>query len=66
MDSETWYLEYELTDGQRVILQFDDINHRDGCHISLDMYKVQLGAVDMQVMQRIADKFLGKLVTASS
>lgn len=58
-----YYLEYELSDGTRVIARFDDINQRDGCHISLDMYKVHLGNVDVDVVARIAAKFKGELVT---
>jgi hypothetical protein len=57
------YLEYELSDGTFVILQFDDENQRDGCHISLDMYKVHLGAVDDEVLERIVKKFQGQILT---
>ncbi len=64
--SDTYYLEYELVDGQRVILKFDNENDRDGCHISLDMYKVQLGPVDMSVLENIALKFGGQLVSPAS
>lgn len=60
--SETYYLEYELDGGERVILSFDDLNNRDGCHISLDMYKGQLGPVDKAVMQRILAKFKGEIL----
>jgi hypothetical protein len=63
---DTSYLEYELADGQRVILKFDNINDRDGCHISLDMYKVQLGPVDEGVLAGILTKFKGEIVTPSS
>lgn len=63
---ETSYLEYELADGQRVILKFDNINDRDGCHISLDMYKVQLGPIDGGVLAGILHKFNGQVVTPSS
>ncbi|MCL6454563.1 MAG: hypothetical protein K6T78_13240 [Alicyclobacillus sp.] len=60
MPTETYYLEYELSDGQRVFLQFADENDRDGCHISLDFYKAQLGAVDEEVLERILAKFHGQ------
>lgn len=63
---DVYYLEYELFDGSRVILKFDNENDRDGCHISLDMYKVQLGPVDMSVLETIMMKFGGQVVTASS
>ncbi|MCL6517378.1 hypothetical protein [Alicyclobacillus sp.] len=59
---ERYYLEYELSDGTRVMLAFGNINDRDGCHISLDMYKVQLGPVDMAVLRRVAGKFNGTLL----
>jgi len=48
------------------MLLFDNLNDRDGCHISLDMYKVQLGPVDEHVLLRILDKFHGQNVTAIS
>lgn len=60
--SDTYYLEYEISNGERVILAFADVNNRDGCHISLDMYKVQLGPVDEAVLQRILGKFQGEVV----
>lgn len=63
---DRYYLEYELVDGQRVILLFENINDRDGCHISLDMYKVQLGPVDSEALNRILRKFQGQIVTPSS
>ena len=61
-DESTYYLEYELSDGQWVILSFADMNDRDGCHISLDMYKVQLGPVDRDKLQQILQKFNGFIV----
>lgn len=66
MGADTYYLEYELHDLTRVILAFSNENDRDGCHISLEMYKHQLGPVDMAVLQRIAAKFTGEIVTPSS
>lgn len=63
---DRYYLEYALAEGQRVILLFDNMNDRDGCHISLDMYKVQLGPVDNASLQRILEKFRGEIVTPSS
>jgi len=56
------YLEYELSDGKLVMLVFDHLNNRDGCHISLDMYKVQLGPVDDDVLGRVLTKFNGRIV----
>ncbi|KRW91896.1 hypothetical protein SD51_06450 [Alicyclobacillus tengchongensis] len=60
---DTYYLEYELSDGQRVILAFDEENDRDGCHISLDMYKAQLGPVTEEVLSRIVNKFNGRIAS---
>lgn len=65
-DSNSFYLEYQLTDGESLILGFDDENDRDGCHISLDMYKGQLGPVDEAVLQRILGKFNGEVVSRRS
>lgn len=61
--SENFYLEYQLTSGARVIMGFADENDRDGCHISLDMYKGQLGPVDDEVLNRILRKFKGEILS---
>lgn len=63
---EEYYLQYELSDGAgpRVVM-FGDINDRDGCHISLDMYRANLGPVDLEVLARIAAKFHGKIVDSN-
>ncbi|GMA64011.1 hypothetical protein [Alicyclobacillus fastidiosus] len=61
--ADTYYLEYQLESGEQVIMGFADINDRDGCHISLDMYKGQLGPVDEAVMQRILAKFRGRVLS---
>jgi hypothetical protein len=53
------YLEYELSNGKRVMLAFHNIDNRDGCYISLDMYKGQLGPVTDEVLNRILGKFEG-------
>lgn len=66
LQSEKAYLEYELFDSTRVILVFETINDRDGCYISLDMYKAQLGPVTEEVLTRILNKFNGRIVTPSS
>lgn len=58
------FLEYELADDRHVLLKFQHINDRDGCHISLDMYKANLGPVTEEVITRISDKFSGKIVTS--
>lgn len=67
MDStngDVYLLEYKLSDETRVFLRFDNINDRDGCHISLDMYKAQLGPVTEEVLHRILKKFSGEVVTS--
>ncbi|MDP9729762.1 hypothetical protein FY534_00700 [Alicyclobacillus sp. TC] len=56
---EPYFLQYQLSDDRVVMLQFSNINDRDGCHISLDMYKAQLGPVTQAVMERILAKFQG-------
>ncbi|WP_206831470.1 hypothetical protein [Alicyclobacillus fructus] len=61
MPEDTYYLEYELHDGTRVFLAFDNENDRDGCHISLDMYKAQLGPITQEVLDRILGKFHGRI-----
>lgn len=62
MSNELYYLEYVTADDERVFMGFDNENDRDGCHISLDMYKSQLGPVDMDVLSRILVKFRGVVV----
>lgn len=62
MSNELYYLEYVTADDERVFMSFDNENDRDGCHISLDMYKSQLGPVDMDVLSRILVKFRGVVV----
>lgn len=59
VDGEAAYLEYETSEGRVVMLGFLNINDRDGCHISLDMYKAQLGPVTDEVLARILGKFRG-------
>lgn len=66
MADTPYYLQYALTSGEVVMLVFDAEDDRDGCHISLDMYKANLGPVDHDVLTRIMDKFRGAIVTASS
>ncbi|MBF8376609.1 hypothetical protein IW967_01795 [Alicyclobacillus mali] len=61
MQEDTYYLEYELDDGTRLFLAFDNENDRDGCHISLDMYKAQLGPITQEVLDRILGKFNGRI-----
>lgn len=56
-------LQYELSDGGTVVLAFHNLNDLDGCHISLDMYKANLGPVDRVVLARIAAKFQGEVLT---
>ena len=62
-NDDTSYLEYQLSDGKFVMLAFENINNRDGCHISLDMYKAQLGPVTDEVLERILGKFRGWILS---
>lgn len=59
---EQYYLEYEIASGARYFVVFDDENDRDGFHISLDMYKAQLGPVTEEVFHRIREKFRGTVI----
>jgi hypothetical protein len=62
MSDETYFLTYILDDDSEVAARFSNINDRDGCHISLDMYKVNLGPVTREVWERIVGKFKGEIV----
>lgn len=57
---EFYYLEYSLANEEHVLLRFSDINQRDGCYISLDMYKAQLGPITLDVLENICKKFSGE------
>ncbi|UOF92191.1 hypothetical protein LSG31_08465 [Fodinisporobacter ferrooxydans] len=63
MAEESFYLTYLLEDDREVAAKFDDINDRDGCHISLDMYKVNLGPITDEVWERMVGKFRGAIVS---
>lgn len=63
-EEEIYYLEYELSTGERKMLRFNNLNDRDGCYISLDMYKAQLGPVTDEVFHRIVHKFHGEPLSA--
>lgn len=60
--TDTYYLEYQTSDNTHLFLSFQNENDRDGCHISLDMYKSQLGTVDMAVLHGILIKFQGRII----
>lgn len=63
MSANESFLEYQLSDETHVLLQFSNINDRDGCHISLDMYKAQLGPITETVLATMLQKFNGKRVS---
>jgi hypothetical protein len=62
MAQEDYFLTYILDDDREVAAKFADINDRDGCHISLDMYKVNLGPITEEVWRKIVGKFKGQLI----
>jgi hypothetical protein len=57
---EVYYLAYPLSDGSIGSARFFDINDRDGCHISLDMYRSNLGEVTREVFLRYVDRHGGE------
>jgi hypothetical protein len=57
-----YVLTFALDDGREVAASFTNINDRDGCDISLDMYRVNLGPITPEVWERIVDKFNGALL----
>jgi hypothetical protein len=59
---DTAYLEYELSDGRRVLLAFANLNDRDGCHISLDMHQAYIGPVDEAALRTVLAKFQGRIL----
>jgi hypothetical protein len=59
---ETYILTYELDDGRQVAARFYDINDRDGCEISLGMYRANLGPITEEVWERIVQKFRGEKI----
>lgn len=65
MDSQ-FYLQYELSSGELVMLMFQTEDDRDGCHISLDMYKSNLGPLYSTALERMLGKFDGRIVTIHS
>ncbi|GIM47897.1 hypothetical protein DNHGIG_34460 [Collibacillus ludicampi] len=61
-EQDTYILTYELEDGRQVAARFLDINDRDGCDISLGMYRMNLGPITEEVWIRIVHKFNGELL----
>ena len=62
MEQEEYYLTYFLGDGTQVGAKFSDINDRDGCSISLDMYKANLGPISEEFWLRTVGKFKGTII----
>ncbi|MBX6352654.1 MAG: hypothetical protein IRZ10_04905 [Thermoflavifilum sp.] len=60
--NDTAYLEFELADGRRVFLAFQDVNDRDGCEYSLEMHQIYIGPVDEAALYSILEKFRGRVL----
>jgi hypothetical protein len=60
-EQEIYFLTYELEDGRQVAARFLDINDRDGCDISLGMYRMNLGPITEEVWERLVRRFNGEL-----
>lgn len=59
MTEADYILTYVLEDGREAAASFANINDRDGCDISLEMYRVNLGPITQEVWDRIVGKFNG-------
>lgn len=57
-----YILTFSLNNGREVAASFKNMNDRDGCDISLDMYRVNLGPITQEVWERIVGKFNGALL----
>ena len=62
MAEEDYILTFALDDGREVAASFKNMNDRDGCDISLDMYRVNLGPITQEVWERIVRKSNGTLL----
>lgn len=63
MSKPEYVLSYKLEDGRQVAAVFGDINDRDGCDISLGMYRANLGPVTQEVWERMVTRFQGTFLT---
>ncbi|MDI3257468.1 MAG: hypothetical protein QJR01_07045 [Kyrpidia sp.] len=53
---------YELADGAVAAARFSAEEDRDGCHISLDLYRANLGPVDGEVFARMVRRHRGSVL----
>lgn len=58
----SFYLTYTLMDGSVGAARFETEEDRDGCHISLDLYRVNLGPVDDGVFARMVLRHRGRVL----
>ncbi|GAX91216.1 hypothetical protein [Effusibacillus lacus] len=59
--TETGYvLSFRLENETKVAAVFESENDRDGCEISLGMYRSNLGPITREVWERMVGKFNGK------
>jgi hypothetical protein len=63
MNANGFLLTYKLGDGSEVVASFQNENDRDGCDISLGMYKSNLGPITDEVWERMVGKFNGTTIT---
>ncbi|MFC4767351.1 hypothetical protein [Effusibacillus consociatus] len=59
MSKSGFVLTCKLEDGTEVAAEFADINDRDGCDISLGMYRANLGPITSEVWEKMVGKFNG-------
>lgn len=59
MAEETYFFTYVLEDGREAAASFRNINDRDGCDISLEMYRMNLGPITREVWEKMVAKFNG-------
>ncbi|MBX6396021.1 MAG: hypothetical protein IRY98_09965 [Alicyclobacillaceae bacterium] len=60
--ADYYYLTYELADGRVGAARFGSEEDRDGCHISLDLYRANLGPVDDEVFARMVQRHQGTVL----
>jgi len=63
MENEAFYVSYKLDDDREAVAKFANVNDRDGCWISLDMYKMNLGPISEAVWKQIVGKFSGTVLS---
>lgn len=59
-----YYLTYLLADGTTAGARFASEDDRDGCQISLDLYRTHLGPVDEGVFARMVERHGGVVLRA--